>query len=170
MHAFATFKSLLSRPSKSFQERKSCVWKTNMTPEPTKNPLYEFYYYMWHILTLWKYTNSLLPLARNVITKIIWGLFGGCPLFSGTAWKKQNLEDGFPKYIHTLLTYVKVEFMKFTMGIDPLSSSLSSEVGPPQLIEYKEIKKSTRLISFPEMVHLLKSELMISRGGPKFEV
>ena len=135
MHAFATFKSLLSRPSKSFQERKSCVWKTNMTPEPTKNPLYEFYYLLWHILTLWKYTNSLLPLARNVITKmgIIWRL----PTFFWHSLKttKPYLWNSQWAQISSSITIRNIILLPWQL------KKLSSEVGPPQLMEYKVKKK-----------------------------
>ena len=52
---------------------------------------------------------------------------------------------------------------------------LSSEVGPTQLMEYKVIKKVLNyfyiaFISFPEVGHLLKWKLMISRGGPPFKM
>ena len=76
--------------------------------------------------TLWKYTTSLLHKFmypwHDIIAKKICGLFGGCPLFAGTTWKQQNLEGGFLKYISHYIGYVKLEFMKFSMGIDPLSS------------------------------------------------
>ena len=80
---------------------------------------------MWHIL----YESTPPPFYINLCTlgtilspKKICGLFGGCPLFAGTTWKQQNLEGGFLKYISHYIGYVKLEFMKFTMGIDPLSS------------------------------------------------
>ena len=79
--------------------------------------------------TLWKYTTSLLHkfmypwheiLSPKKNMGIIWRLSTFC-------WHSMKTTKpwGWVSKIHKLLTYIKVEFMKFTMGIDPLSSSIT---------------------------------------------
>ena len=63
------------------------------------------------------------------------------------------------------------------IGYSGNQKKMSSEVGPSQLMENNVIKKSTRFQttyfyvafkSYPEVGHLFKCKLMISRGGAPY--